>query len=305
MTSGVRCASCSLAFEEDPSGTASTVRAFLLLEHGGPWPVSVRTASLPDGAAPLLAACDAFAVRLLLVRRHRSRPGMPKHPRVALAVCDLDGGRGTARVLDARELGRLPLADLLGRLRAGQTADGWEDMAPVFLTCTHGRHDICCAERGRPVAAALEAAAGVAAWEVSHVGGDRFAANVLVLPEGMYYGRVTAERAAELVSAHAHGRCVPDLLRGRCALPYAGQYAEIALRRRLAVAEVTALRLVSLTRAGPRTTTTWTVDGRGSWRVSVDTTRPGPARPLTCSTPATAPPVHRVVELTELPAPPA
>jgi (2Fe-2S) ferredoxin len=121
-----------------------------------------------------------------------------------------------------------------------------------------------------------------------------------VLPDGLYYGRVTAERATELVDAHRHGRCVPDLLRGRTGLPCPAQSAEIALRRHLGVVELTAMRLTSLARSGRRTSTTWTVRGRGTWRVAVDTTHPGPPRALTCSTAAAAPPVHTVVELTEL-----
>ena len=37
-------------------------------------------------------------------------------------------------------------------------AEGWAVVdEPLFLVCTHGRHDRCCALRGRPVAAALAA----------------------------------------------------------------------------------------------------------------------------------------------------
>src|SRR4029077_12254138 len=62
---------------------------------------------------------------------------------------------------------------------------------PLVLVCTHGRHDACCAERGRPRAAAMSALRRDAVWECSHLGGDRFAGNVLVLPEGLGYGQVT------------------------------------------------------------------------------------------------------------------
>ena len=66
---------------------------------------------------------------------------------------------------------------------------------PFFLVCTHGRHDTCCAVEGRPVAAALESARPGAVWECSHVGGDRFAANVVAMPHGIYYGQVEMTRA--------------------------------------------------------------------------------------------------------------
>ena len=59
-----------------------------------------------------------------------------------------------------------------------------------FFVCTHGKHDPCCAKYGRPVAAALDHQWPERTWETSHLGGDRFAGNVLILPIGIYYGRV-------------------------------------------------------------------------------------------------------------------
>jgi hypothetical protein len=85
---------------------------------------------------------------------------------------------------------------------------------PVYLVCTHGRHDACCAVRGRPVAAALASAYPERTWECSHIGGDRFAANVVVLPHGLFYGHVPPTRALELARQYDEGAVVPDLLRG-------------------------------------------------------------------------------------------
>jgi hypothetical protein len=91
---------------------------------------------------------------------------------------------------------------------------GEVDAEPIYLVCTHGRHDACCAVRGRPVAAALAAAYPERTWECSHIGGDRFAANVVILPHSLFYGHVTAARAVELAKAYDEGLVVPDLLRG-------------------------------------------------------------------------------------------
>ncbi len=72
----------------------------------------------------------------------------------------------------------------------------------MALVCTHGRHDVCCAVRGRPVAAALAAAAtGWDVWECSHVGGDRFAANVLLVPSGELFGSL--DEATAVVGGRA------------------------------------------------------------------------------------------------------
>jgi hypothetical protein len=51
-------------------------------------------------------------------------------------------------------------------------------------------------------------------WETSHLGGDRFAANVLVLPHGFVYGQVPDDGAV-LVDAHARGQVALPWLRGR------------------------------------------------------------------------------------------
>jgi hypothetical protein len=108
----------------------------------------------------------------------------------------------------------------------------------VFLVCAHGGHDACCALRGRPLARALPADSPDARWEFRHLGGDRFAANVLVLPAGLLYGRVLPFAAEEFVAAAEADEVIGALLRGRVGLPSAAQaalafaYEHLAVRRR-------------------------------------------------------------------------
>lgn len=42
-------------------------------------------------------------------------------------------------------------------------------------------------------------------WECSHVGGDRFAANIVILPEGLHYSRLTPSTAALPIDAYLEG----------------------------------------------------------------------------------------------------
>ena len=172
------------------AGTASTVRAFLLLENAGPWGENaLRDARLPDGLGDELTARAAAAgVRVLLIRRPGRRPPATgsglrgvRPPRGALAGDDRARRHPRGARPRRRGAGRRTVAGLTPH------------PDPVFAVCTHGRHDTCCAERGRPVAAALAAAHPELTWEVSHIGGDRFAANALVLPHGLYYGRLDAD----------------------------------------------------------------------------------------------------------------
>ncbi len=97
---------------------------------------------------------------------------------------------------------------------------------PLYLVCTHGRHDACCAVRGRPVAAVLAATYPERTWECSHVGGDRFAANIVVLPHGFYYGHLPPSDVVAVAKGHDEGLVEPRWLRGRSSLPAAVQAAQ-------------------------------------------------------------------------------
>jgi hypothetical protein len=73
---------------------------------------------------------------------------------------------------------------------------------PLYLVCTNGRHDPCCAEYGRPVARPSTELVGERVWECSHVGGDRFAGNLVCLPDGVFYGHLDPATALRAVAAH-------------------------------------------------------------------------------------------------------
>ena len=73
---------------------------------------------------------------------------------------------------------------------------------------------------------ALDRLAPEHTWECTHVGGDRFAANVLLMPAGLVYGHVDPGSVGELLRAYAEGRVVTSALRGRCGTAPAVQAAE-------------------------------------------------------------------------------
>jgi hypothetical protein len=102
---------------------------------------------------------------------------------------------------------------------------GSPEQRPLYLVCTHGGHDACCAVRGRPLARSFPAPGPADVWETSHLGGCRFAANVVVLPHGCYYGQVPGD-GHELVQAHEAGQVALPWLRGRVGLPLAAQAAQ-------------------------------------------------------------------------------
>lgn len=308
------CSAISAGLGDPLAGTASTTAGYLLIEHGGPWGrKALEEAQLPDaGGVPtdlgltLAATCKANGITPLLVRRHGAAPGLPARPMVALVVLDGHSGRGArTEADDVHALAGWDVAGLLQQLRDGRVPNGWQPMTTQYLVCTHGRRDACCAELGRPLAAVLDGLAREQVWEVSHIGGHRLAANLLVLPDGVVYGRLDPDDALALVAAHAEHRVVPAAMRGRAALPPPLQAAEIALRQASEVDGAGGVALEASETAGlgqgVRTTSRWRV-GDAHWRVVVETEPgDGPPRPASCGADDTpAPDRHTVVEVTDV-----
>ena len=116
--------------------------------------------------------------------------------------------------------------DALPDLAKGEAIDG-----PVFLVCTHGRRDACCARLGAPVYEALTRhVPPERVWQASHLGGHRFAPNVVVLPHGIQLGRIPLDRVGEVVEKVAAGRIPLEFYRGRTIYSPKVQAAEVAAR---------------------------------------------------------------------------
>ena len=142
---------------------------------------------------------------------------------------------------DPAELLDIPLDGVVRDAAADQ--DGTAATAPerpVVLVCTHARHDQCCAVRGRPVASALARAFPEETWESSHLGGDRFAATMIVLPHGLYYGRVPSTDAVTIVDRYLQGEIVEQYYRGRSSLSNVVQAAQSFTRTETGDARIAA-----------------------------------------------------------------
>nr|WP_141857005.1 sucrase ferredoxin [Kribbella jejuensis] len=122
-------------------------------------------------------------------------------------------GEGVGERVAAGEAAGLAAGARADAGQAGAGVGAWSG-EPVYLVCRHGRHDACCAVWGRPVAGALASVYPERTWECSHIGGDRFAANVVVLPHSLFYGHVSPARALEVARRYDEREVVPELLRG-------------------------------------------------------------------------------------------
>lgn len=230
------CATSSRSLGESPAGSATPMRSWIMVEHQGAWPADVAdrlfAAALPPAAQRLLHDLRMRTrLRPLLIRRPGVRVGAFSGVRTVFVggVASAADGRWLERleITDVRELADLDLTAIAeGRRGLGTPVAG-----PVLAVCTHGAKDMCCATYGRPVAREMAAAAPGRVWETTHVGGDRFSGNVLVVPDGYLYGHVSAESAPRVAAAALAGQVLPDLLRGRTWASMPAQAAEIAVRR--------------------------------------------------------------------------
>jgi hypothetical protein len=223
------CAAVSSASDEPLAATASRLDHWILIEYRGGWARDVLgdclfSDELKAHLRGQLAALERS--RLLFVKKPErrahtgrrvffgtSKPGHERFFELEVEHQDELIGFDFAEALDADGGSATPVE------------------GPLYVVCTHGKRDRCCALEGRPLYDALrhETETG-RVWQSTHVGGDRFAGNVVVLPHGLYYGRVGPGDTAHVLDATAAGRIDLDRYRGRSAYSFPVQAAERAVR---------------------------------------------------------------------------
>lgn len=272
----LRCAPAAEQRQDPVFATAPPAQRWLLIESPAPWPRQALNA-LQTEPSELSSLCAAAGIRPVLIRRHGRQaptpprngaqaPATPRDDHQTPATPRRDGGQDPAAprrwaMVDCRpgqesiRWGILPTDDHLLDVLTG-TDPGTPSTEPIYLVCTHGRHDACCAIRGRPAAAALSAAFPDRTWECSHIGGDRFAANLVFLPHSLFYGHVPTTEAVALATRYNEGFVVPRYLRGSGAHPPPVQAAQHFARESGASLAVDALHQARVSRHSP---TTWRI----------------------------------------------
>ncbi len=281
-----RCSRISADCGEPLRGTASTVRDWLLIEQPGAW----GRVALFDSDLPLPVANEvrkrtaALGVRPLLVRR----PGRPssKPQRWVYAV---HTGPDTAWQKSLRLASSTELLDL--DIEALFTEESGRSAQPVYAVCTNGKHDVCCAVSGIPLAQRLARLGDL--WECAHVGGDRFAANLVCFPEGLYYGRVAPEVGLSILERHARRELLLSHYRGRSCYPFAVQAAEQFVRQARALHRIDNIAGVEFDDSEGEVRCAFRL-ADGTVHVTVEVAHSPPARRLTCHGDPVIPPTYRV-----------
>ena len=187
-------------------GTAPRVDFWLLLEYPVMWDRDpIKTNTLPAG------------VRFWLDRTIVSLREQRRYPRVQMIRRSRTTQTGySVYVAQSGELRHHAIHsyDELLDLDVCNTK-GETITSNLYFVCTHGTRDKCCAKFGHRAWKVLNGLSSDRVWQCSHLGGHRFAPNVLVLPQGRLYGRVHAEEAELFYRILEKDEIATNYLRGR------------------------------------------------------------------------------------------
>jgi hypothetical protein len=252
------CSERSLAQAEPMAGTADQVDVWILLEYVPVWSAKATTdnALAPPTREWLQGFVKDVQARGLKPRVQFIRQREIDRSEVTLFIAANDA----LHRFDAPDYATLTRVSLANALAAPNVP------AMHYFVCTNGQRDLCCARFGLPVYAALREHVAERVWQTTHVGGHRFAPNILILPQGALYGRVQSDDIDRFIACVEQNRLAAPWLRGRTRYPAEVQAAEAALAER----GVATSGLVSSV-----------PDGNGGYRISFGasavTVRPGPA----------------------------
>ena len=217
------CAEYSAAAGEPLCGTAPHVGLWLLLEVREPWQAKpLENNAFPDVVNAWVAnAMDRGEEMGLKPRvqfiRHRRRDSDP----ITVATC-LNGTLRMQQIADYSELASIdPLA---GDMPISNEL--------LYLVCTHGSRDVCCSREGLPTWQRLDQLSNGRAWQTTHLGGHRFAPNVLALPSERSYGRVFKDEVETFFYEIENNEVPFRFLRGNASLPKEAQVCEQTILER-------------------------------------------------------------------------
>jgi hypothetical protein len=241
------CSDISRQAGEPLAATASRVDHWLLIEYPGLWSRDVLGGSLlsPEVKSHLQSQLGQLThARLLFIRRPERR-GAERRKVYVVRTAEEEGDAFQLEIDDYADLAELDVADIL----AGHAAPLSH---PLLIVCTHGKRDRCCARYGQPLFDRLaEATADDWLWQSTHLGGDRFAGNLVCLPEGLNFGRVDTIDAWAVLDEYLAGRIALGPYRGRSCFSFPEQAAERAVREATGLTGIDDVRLMSSARTAP------------------------------------------------------
>ena len=280
------CTLQSLQVDEPLAGTAPVVSCYVIIEQPGPW----GREALLDSHFPrelgeqLLALTKGTAVKIVLAR-HPDRLERNNAAGHNIWIAHTAPEHREMRHGLIEDLTILLTWDFEALAQGIFPPIGQIQTRPLTFVCTHGSRDACCAVVGRPIYDELLSSVShderTLVWEMSHLGGHRFAPTVLTLPSGSVHGRLSAAETIEMRAANADEMVYLNGFRGHGWFPAPLQVAGIAVRNVYDIKEAGAIDVLRVVndRAVPALTNVLLLDDRvetevrhtdgRTWRVHV------------------------------------
>lgn len=236
------CAELCSADGEEMHGTGGVANVWLLLEYSKPWGKKIISDSdlSPEVKEYLSGLTKAIPrSKLLFIKQ---APAIREFITLFVTVC-----RETEpRIYEVHLKSYEELLELdINKIVSGEAQHSATVVDhPLFLVCTHGKYDRCCAKYGYGVYRSMSNYVGNRSWQSSHVGGHRFAANVVCLPHGIFYGRVTEAEVKHIVDEYTQQRIYLTKFRGRACYKRPVQVGESFVRAQIGLTEVGGLDLL-------------------------------------------------------------
>ena len=224
------CCQMSALSGEHLYGTALEVKNWFLLEYSGVWKrdafaESALSAEVKEHLGGFLSSFEESRVQLI------GGPGPGKGSPAFYYAHSSESSPKLYR-FEIETYEDLLSIDLPELVSTGEI-EKFSCEEKLALVCTHGARDGCCAVAGSRIYKELLKKEGISAWRTSHVGGHRFAGNLVMLPEGIYYGRIDGENLDDVLSSHLRGEIFLDCYRGRSCFSRTSQVSDYFLRKEI------------------------------------------------------------------------
>lgn len=250
------CTKLSRTAGEQIYGSAAEAQVWLALEYAAPWePRAVEESALPPAVKAQLQHWERTVpgVRVQLIKKGPQRAEAALAFYVGLAA-EQHPSLYRFALQDYHDLLAIDLPALMqgdSRYTTHQVDER------LFLVCTNGKRDLCCAKWGLPVYQAMNRYNTSAVWQTTHTGGHRFSATLICLPHGIAYGWVETTDAQALIDSYEQNRLYRlDRYRGRTCYNSITQVGEAFLREQTGNLDLTAYRHITTL---PEAAHTWQV----------------------------------------------
>ncbi|ESA37011.1 sucraseferredoxin family protein [Leptolyngbya sp. Heron Island J] len=231
----------SFALSESLIGTAVPADTFILLETPQPWEKpALLSPGVPETLRQLLKPLLGLGVRVHLIANQET-PAQTQR-RMLIFQRSSDAGKqleGTYKTWEIQVDSAAEMAPALAEFwqnnrRVGQrlTQAGQRHL----MICTHASHNECCGLYGYPfyqdaiaTIQQLGLTQQVHPWQISHIGGHRFAPTLIDFPQGRYYGNLNQDALHRLLTQQGDIEPLLSTYRGWSLLPKPLQILEAEL----------------------------------------------------------------------------